>query len=209
MTSPTSHPLRWLLLLLLLLAGCLDLDSLQSGRGQGAAQAPSDAATPADLAALPASACRSGRGTTITDRAVACLATLMRPGDVTSSCGSGWSLCDSLPTTPEACAALSGGFFASAQRGSQLHVPPGPGLACTWSGPRADVDQRFIFGCGSTTKTLYESPVPCGGFTRALLCRNGSAEASTVWDCLIGSRPGDVDFADVTNAGEGGVLCCR
>lgn len=201
--------MRNLLVISLLLSACLDLDALTASRGQPPVDAQSDAASPSDLATLPAIACKSGRGTPLSDRAVACQAVLSRSGDITSSCGSGWSICDSIPTTPEACAALSGGFFASAQRGSQLHVPPGPGLACTWSGPRADVDQRFLLGCG-TAKTTYESPVPCGGFTQAMLCRNGAAEASTVWDCLIGSRPGDVDFADVINTdGGGGVLCCR
>lgn len=146
----------------------------------------------------------------MTERAVACLAVLSRPGDITAACGSGWSLCESLPVSAETCAALPGGFYASNQRGSQLHIPPGPSLTCTWSGPRADVDQRFLFGCGSGVKTLYDSPVTCGGFARALLCRNGSAEASTSWDCLLGSRPGDVDFADVVNTDQaGGVLCCR
>jgi hypothetical protein len=210
MTASTSHR-RWLIPIILA-ASCLDLDALQSGRGQPAAQAPTDAGPPADLAALPATACRSGRGTPMTERAVACQAVLAKPGDITAACGMGWSLCESIPVPAEVCASLAGGFFASSQRGSQLHVPPGPSLACTWSGPRADVDQRFLFGCGGgggSTKTMYESPVTCGGFMRALLCRNGSAEAPTTWDCLIGSRPGDADFADVTNAGEGGVLCCR
>lgn len=196
-------------LLPLLLAACLDLDALQRG-GQPPAQVPMDAAPP-DLAALPLSACRSGRGTPIASTAVACQAVLAKPGDITNSCMPGWSLCESLPTTPEVCASLAGGFFASSQRGGQLHVPPGPSLACTWSGPMADVNQRFLLGCGGTgVKTLYESPVTCGGFARALLCRNGSAEASTSWDCLIGSRPGDADFADVVNTdNQGGVLCCR
>ncbi len=210
MTVSTGHRL-WLLLLPLTAASCLDLDALQRG-GQPPAQSPADAAPPADLAALPASACKSGRGAPLSERAVACQATLTRPGDITSSCGPGWALCEALPVSAEACASLTGGFFASSQRGSQLHVPPGPGLACTWSGPRADVDQRFLFGCGGGVggvKTMYDSPVACGGYTRALLCRNGSAEAPTTWDCLIGSRPGDADFVDVTNAGEGGVLCCR
>lgn len=198
---------RWLILPILA-ASCLDLDALQ--RGQPAAQSPTDAAPPADLAALPATACRSGRGTPLTERAVACQANLSRPGDITAACGSGWSLCETIPTTPEACASLPGGFYASMQRGSQLHVPPGPSLICTWNGPRADVDQRFLFGCGSTPKTMYESPVSCGGYTRALLCRNGGAEAATTWDCLLGGRPGDVDFADIVNTdGTGGVLCCR
>lgn len=198
-------------LLPLLLAACFDLDALQSGRGQPPSQTPADAGPPADLAALPATACRSGRGTPLSERAVACQAVLAKPGDITNSCGSGWNLCESLPVSAEVCAALPGGFYASNQRGSQLHVPPGPGLACTWSGPRADVDQRFLFGCGGgSTKTMYESPVTCGGFARALLCRNGSAEAPTTWDCLIGSRPGDADFADIVNTdGTGGVLCCR
>jgi hypothetical protein len=202
---------RWLLLPIIgLAAACLDLEALQRG-GQPPSQAPADAAPPADLAALPMAACKSGRGTPMTERAVACQANLSRPGDITAACGSGWSLCETIPTTPEGCAGLSGGFYASSQRGSQLHVPPGPSLACTWSGPRADVDQRFLFGCGGAgVKTLYESPMPCGGFGRTLLCRNGSAEAATTWDCLIGSRPGDSDFADVTNTdGTGGVLCCR
>ena len=192
------------------LMGCLDLDALQRG-GQPATSTQADAAPPPDLAALPLSACRSGRGTPLGERAVACLATLRQPNDITNSCGMGWSLCETLPTNAEACAALAGGFFASSQRGSQLHVPPGPSLACTWNGPRADVDQRFLFGCGGAgVKTLYDSPIACGGFSRALLCRNGSAEAATTWDCLIGSRPGDVDFADVFNTdGTGGVLCCR
>lgn len=203
--------MRNLFVISLLLSACLDLDALTVGRGQPPGDAQSDAAPPADLAALPMAACRSGRGTPLSERAVGCQAALAKPGDITSSCGSGWTLCASLPTTPEACAALTGGFFASSQRGSQLHIPPGPGLACTWSGAMADVNQRFIFGCGGgSTKTLYDSSVPCGGFTRALLCRNGSAEAPTVWDCLIGSRPGDVDFADVVNTDLlGGVLCCR
>ncbi len=85
-------------------------------------------------------------------------------------------------------------------------------MVCSWSGPMADVDQRFLFGCGGGggAKTLYESTVACGGFGRALLCRNGSPEAPTSWDCLIGSRPGDADFADISNKdGTGGVLCCR
>jgi hypothetical protein len=199
---------RNLLVISLLLSACLDLDALQ--RGQPAAQSPTDAGPPADLAALPATACRSGRGTPLSERAVACQAVLARSGDITSSCGAGWALCESLPVSAEVCAALPGGFYASSQRGGQLHVPPGPSLACTWSGPMADVNQRFLLGCGGTgVKTLYESPVTCGGFARALLCRNGSAEASTSWDCLIGSRPGDSDFADVVNTGEGGVLCCR
>lgn len=201
--------MRNLLVISVLLSACLDLDALQ--RGQPPSQAPTDAGPPADLAALPLSACRSGRGTPLGERAVACQANLTRPGDITNSCGMGWSLCESLPTTPEVCASLAGGFFASSQRGGQLHVPPGPSLACTWSGPMADVNQRFLLGCGGTgVKTLYESPVTCGGFARALLCRNGSAEASTSWDCLIGSRPGDADFADVVNTdNQGGVLCCR
>lgn len=202
--------MRNLLVISLLLSACLDLEALQRG-GQPPAQSPADAAPPADLAALPMAACRSGRGTPLSERAVACQANLTRPGDITNSCGMGWSLCESLPTTPEVCASLAGGFFASSQRGGQLHVPPGPSLACTWSGPMADVNQRFLLGCGGTgVKTLYESPVTCGGFARALLCRNGSAEASTSWDCLIGSRPGDADFADVVNTdNQGGVLCCR
>lgn len=207
MTASVRHPA---LFVMLILTACLDLDALQSGRGQPAAQTPADAAPPADLAALPMAACRSGRGTPLSERSVACQAALAKPGDITNSCGMGWSLCETIPTTPEACASLTGGFYASSQRGSQLHVPPNPSLICTWSGPRADVDQRFLFGCGSTPKTMYESPVSCGGYTRALLCRNGGAEAATTWDCLIGSRPGDVDFADVTNTDQaGGVLCCR
>jgi hypothetical protein len=203
----TSHPVT--LVCALALPACLDLNALQRG-GQPPSQAPTDAAPPADLAALPLSACRSGRGTPLSERAVACQAVLAKPGDITNSCGSGWALCETIPTTPEVCASLTGGFYASSQRGSQLHVPPGPSLACTWSGPRADVDQRFLFGCGSTLKTTYDAPVPCGGFQRVILCRNGSAEAPTTWDCLIGSRPGDSDFADIVNTdGTGGVLCCR
>lgn len=156
----TSHPVT--LVCALALPSCLDLEALQRG-GQPAAQSPTDAGPPADLAALPATACKSGRGTPLTERAVACQANLSRPGDITAACGSGWSLCESIPVPAEVCASLAGGFFASSQRGSQLHVPPGPSLACTWSGPRADVDQRFIFGCGGGVKTLYDSPVTCGG----------------------------------------------
>ena len=145
----------------------------------------------------------------MTERAVACQAALSRPGDIATSCSMGWSLCSSNPTTPEACASLPGGFFASSQRGSQLHVPPNPSLACTWGGAQADVDQRFLFGCGSA-KTFYDSPSLCGGFSRALLCRNGMAEGPTTWDCLIGNPPSDADFASVVNTDKlGGVLCCR
>ena len=58
----------------------------------------------ADLALIPTTACKLGRGTPLTDHAVSCLATLAMTGDIMNSCGSGWSLCASSPTTPEACA---------------------------------------------------------------------------------------------------------
>lgn len=153
-------------------------------------------------------ACKSVNGIVLGPGAVACQATLAKSGDIFAACKPGFSPCQSNPVTQQACASLPGGFYASAQRGSQLHIPPTTALNCTWNGLQADVNQRFLLGCGTTAKTTYESPVACNGFTRALLCRNGSAEGPTTWDCLIGSVPGDADFADVKNTGEGGVLCC-
>lgn len=155
-------------------------------------------------------ACKSGAGIvlSLTASEVACQATLTKTGDIFSACKPGFGPCTSNPLPPQACAALPGGFYVGAARASQLHIPPTTALTCTWGGPQADVNQRFLMGCGTTAKTVYDSPVACNGFTRALLCRNGSAEGPTTWDCFIGSVPGDVDFADVKNTGEGGVLCC-
>jgi hypothetical protein len=179
---------------------------------QSSADGGSQDPPPWDPQAKPSatSGCRSGMGYVLSEHAVACPGVLMQQGDVTSQCGDGWSLCPLSPLPPDRCASVPWGFFAAMPRGMQFHVPPSETLQCLWSGEGADVDQRFLFGCGSTPKTTYSAPLPCGGFSQAVLCRNGAAEAPMTCDCLLGAVPGDKDFASVTNPNPAdGILCCK
>lgn len=153
--------------------------------------------------------CRSGTGYVLGPNAVACPAVLAAPGDITSMCGDGWELCPLNPLTVERCNTVPWGFFAASPRGMQLHVPPDESLVCSWSGPGSDANQRFLLGCGTTAKTPYDLPIPCGGFSRAVICNSGGAEAPTTWACPFGAVPGNEDFARVTQPNPtDGVLCC-
>lgn len=228
-----AHPLGWSLLWLgitlvwcgavVMLSGCgLDLDALQAGRRAGdgsAAQAHQDGGMPAgDMAAWnPAAqpvatpACKL-YGYVLSPTVVACPGVFSQPGDITKQCGTGWALCTSLPIPLDRCSSVPWGFFASAAHGGQLApLPPAnPKLHCDWNGQNSGADERFLFGCGTTAKTVWTGDA-CGGFTRAVSCGNGQSMYPTTWKCFLGAYNDERDWPDTSNpqTTTDGVLCCK
>lgn len=200
----------------------LDLGALQAGRhaDAGTMTPRTDGSTlpGADMApwnpamqAATTAGCKAA-GYPLSLSAAACPVLFTTPGDITKNCGSGWALCADLPIALDRCNSVPWGFFASAARGGQLApLPPAiPRLHCDWGGQNSGADERFLFGCGTTSKTPWTGS-PCAGFTRAVSCGNGQSMYPTTWKCFLGSTADDRDWPDTTNplTATDGVLCCK
>lgn len=221
MRSPLALALA-LALLALILAGCLDLDALQSGRGP--ASAPQDASSalldasadlpPPDLAPAPVG-CLSGRGRVVSPNMHACAGAWAAGQGPGALCSAGWSWCATNPVSADACqAALPSDelYLAKSPISQPGPYPWGSAAKCSWDAvPPSGL--RGISGCGNGLPGLDGPPnvSPCGGWPLVAICWQGGAgypgsPISCPW-----SMASDGDLSNVLNGNPArvGALCCQ
>lgn len=204
------------------LAGCLDLDALQSGRrmpagtAADAAPAAADAAEAPDLAPA-ATGCATGRGRVVSPNMHACAGAWPVGQGPGSLCAAGWSWCAANPISADACqAALPTDevYLARSPISQPTAYPWVPASTkCTWAGTQSS-GLRGLGGCGNGKPNISGPPnvVACGGWPLVMHCWSGGASPSV--DAVVTCPWTQANDSDLTNTLSAdpahiGALCCR